>query len=109
MKKTVFSFVLFFLFTATYAITNQVNEEEIPEAINKTLEEKFSNYYVVDFQLIKNKTVTLYQLELESPENVLEVLIDLKGNVIKKEEKTETKPPEKTETENDVETDNDVE
>ncbi len=85
MKKTIFLFMLSFLFTATYANLSQTIDEDIPEAVMTALQENFPKYDMVDFKLIKTKTGNQFEIEMESTINVIKVLVKPDGTIIKKE------------------------
>ena len=64
----------------------KISTDEIPVAVKTTLDEEFSEYTIEESELSETAVGKIYEIELKKGEVELEVTIDMKGNVIQKEQ-----------------------
>jgi len=63
----------------------EINTKELPEAILKTLEEKLSEYSIVDIELVKTKEhPVLYEVDLKKNNKFYDILFDKTGKILRK-------------------------
>ena len=64
----------------------KISTDEIPVAVKTTLDEEFTGYTIEESELSETAVGKIYEIELKKGEEELEVTIDMKGNVIQKEQ-----------------------
>lgn len=61
-----------------------INNNELPSAVNQTLQSQFAGYSVTSINKEHDKKRTAYEIKLENGADKMKALIDENGNVIKK-------------------------
>ena len=64
----------------------EISVSEIPAAVKATLDKDFAGYKIDEPEVSETATTKLYEFELKKDKVKMEVSIDAKGKVIKKEE-----------------------
>ncbi len=67
----------------------KMNESELPNTVKNTLKSKFAGYDIEGAEVSETPEGTVYELKLENDETDMEVAINNKGKVVKKEVKKE--------------------
>jgi len=79
-----------FLADGTWKETEHViNNAEIPVNVQSTLDSAFVGYVLEEAEIVETSTDTVYEFELISSENELEVVIDANGVVLSQVVETE--------------------
>lgn len=68
----------------------EIIKSELPDNVNETLIQDFSDYKIDEICKITTKGVVTYEVEIEKPGNSFELLFDVQGKLLKKEDKKKT-------------------
>ena len=64
---------------------SEIEAEELPEAILKTLKTKLSEYSIIDIELVKTKeNQVLYEVDLKKDNKLYDILFDETGKILRK-------------------------
>ncbi|WP_027392800.1 PepSY-like domain-containing protein [Aquimarina latercula] len=65
----------------------EISKKDLPEFILQSLKANFEDFEIEEVEISETKTGKAYEIEIEVGEEKLEVLLDMKGTIIKKEVK----------------------
>lgn len=64
---------------------SEIDSEELPEAILKTLKTKMGEYSIIDIELVKTKeNQVLYEVDLKKENKIYDILFDETGKILRK-------------------------
>ena len=65
---------------------SEIDTEELPEAILKTLQTKLSEYSIIDIEIVKTKdSQVLYEVDLKKGNKIYDILFDETGKILRKQ------------------------
>ncbi len=67
----------------------EINKSEIPVAVKATIDQEFSGYKIESVEISETATGKLYEFDLESGKEEIEVAIDANGKIVKNENEEE--------------------
>lgn len=67
----------------------EVSKTNIPQAVKDAINANFEGYEIEEAESVETKDGKAYELAIERGEEELEVVIDVQGNILKKEKKQE--------------------
>lgn len=73
----------------------EIEESEIPADVKANLEKEFSGCKITESEISETATGKVYEFELKISGEIMEVSMDLSGNVLKKEEAKENDKEDK--------------